>query len=121
MVNFDDGLTWGVAALRAIRDALRSHQVRFAGLRLCPQWFPMRHYLFLSVPHAIRKYVQRRYDPAEVEAGWHRLRARLRPEMIKLPAAAELCSFITDDALDPSTPRAKHYLFDEAWAAQLAE
>jgi hypothetical protein len=50
----------------------------------------MRHYFFLSVPHAIRKYVEKRYDPDEVDAGWHYLRARVRPEMIKLPAGAEL-------------------------------
>ena len=62
--------------------------MRFSGLRIAPQWFRMRHYLFLSVPHAVRRYVEKRYDPAEVEAGWHDLRPRLRPEMIKLPAGA---------------------------------
>ncbi len=94
------------------------HQVRFPGLRLYPEAFPMRHYLFLSVPHAVRKYVERRYDPREVEAGWHRSRARLRPEMIKLPTQAELRLYRSDDELDPSNPRTQHYLFDEVWAAQ---
>ena len=94
------------------------HQVRFSGLRISPQWFRMRHYLFLSVPHAVRKYVEKRYDTAEVEAGWHGLRARLRPEMIRLPAEAELRPYLSDDELDPSNPRAQHYLFDAAWAAR---
>jgi glycosyltransferase involved in cell wall biosynthesis len=89
------------------------HQVRFPGLRMYPQPFPMRHYLFLSVPHAIRKYVERRYDPAEVEAGWHRARARLRPEAIRLLGQAELKPYLSDDELDASDPRTQHYLFDD--------
>lgn len=94
------------------------HQVRFPGLRIYPESFRMRHYLFLSVPHAIRKYVERRYDSSEVEAGWHRARARLRPEMIKLPVQSELRSYLSDDTLDPSSPRTRHFLFDEEWAAR---
>jgi Glycosyl transferase family 2 len=92
------------------------HQVRFSGLRICPQSFWMRHYLFLSVPHAVRKYVKRRYDPAEVAAGWHRSRAALRPEMIRLPNETELRQYVSDNDLDPSNPRSQHYLFDQAWA-----
>jgi hypothetical protein len=83
-----------------------------------PQWFRMRHYLFLSVPHAVRKYVEKRFDPAEVEAGWHDLRDRLCPEMIKLPAEAELRRYRSDDEFDPSNPRVEHYLFDAVWAAR---
>jgi glycosyltransferase involved in cell wall biosynthesis len=94
------------------------HQVRFEGLRIFPQGFRMRHYFYLSVPHAIRKYVEKRYDPAEVEVGWHRLRARVRPETIKLPAEAELRPYLSDDELDPSNPRVQHYLFDAVWAEQ---
>jgi hypothetical protein len=94
------------------------HQVRFPGLRLYPEPFPMRHYLFLSVPHAVRKYVEQRYDPLEVQAGWHRARARLRADMIRLPPQAELRLYRPGEALDPSHPRARHYLFDEEWAAR---
>lgn len=94
------------------------HQVGFPGLRVSPHWFRMRHYLFLSVPHAVRKYVEKRYDPTELEAGWHRARARLRPETIRLPAEAELRPYRSDDELDPSNPRVQHYLFDAAWAAR---
>ena len=93
------------------------HQVRFPGLRMYPESFPMRHYLFLSVPHAIDKYIGRRYDPHEVAAGWHRARVRLRPELIRLPSQRELRPYRGDDLLDPTSPRTRHYLFDEAWAA----
>jgi glycosyltransferase involved in cell wall biosynthesis len=93
------------------------HQVRFPGLRLSPVPFPMRHYLFLSVPHAIRKYVNRRYDPAALEAGWHGWRAQLRSDLIGLPASAELRPYRGDDLLDPSDPRRRHYLDEMLEAA----
>jgi len=92
------------------------HQVAFPGLRMAPESFRMRHYLYLSVPHAILKYVRKTYDPAEVEAGWHRARASLRPELIRLPSRAKLRHYITDDQLDSSNPRTRHFLFDEDWA-----
>ena len=71
----------------------------------------MRHYLFLSKSHAVRKYVERRYDPAEVAAGWHRARAALRAESITLPSQDDLRDFVSDDQLDASNPRTRHYLF----------
>lgn len=93
------------------------HQVRFPGLRMYPESFRMRHYLFLSVPHAIRKFVERRYDPAAVEAGWSVWRAKLKPEMIKLPAQSELRTYLSDDQLDASDPRTQHYLAELVWKA----
>ena len=74
-----------------------------------PNSFRMRHYLFLSVQHAVHKFVHRRYDPVEVQAGWHHGRAGLKPEMIKLPTQGELRTYISDDQLDPSNPRTHHY------------
>jgi glycosyltransferase involved in cell wall biosynthesis len=93
------------------------HQIQFSGLRLWPQNFIMKHYLFLSVAHAHRKYVEKHYDPSEVAMGWHRARAALRPEFIKLPRQSELRAFISNDQLDASSPRRRHYLFDTDWAA----
>jgi glycosyltransferase involved in cell wall biosynthesis len=92
------------------------HQVRFDALRIYPQNFVMKHYLFLSIPHAHRKYIARTYDPSEVAVGWHRARAALRAEFIKLPSESELRRFVSDDELDASNPRMKHYLFDIDWA-----
>jgi glycosyltransferase involved in cell wall biosynthesis len=66
------------------------HQVRFPGVRMYPAAFRYRHYLFLSVEHAIRKYLHKRYDPAEIADGWHGWRIHLRPETIPLPSQAEL-------------------------------
>ena len=86
------------------------HLVRFGGLRMYPESFPMRHYLYLSVPHAIRKYVNQVYDPAELKIGWMGWRATLKPEQIRLPSQAELKPYISDDELDPSNPRAEHLI-----------
>jgi glycosyltransferase involved in cell wall biosynthesis len=90
------------------------HGVRFPGLRMYPESFKMRHYLFLSVPHAIRKYVERSYDPEEVHNGWHGWRARLIAERIELPSQEELRFYTSDDELDPSEPRTRHV--SEGWA-----
>jgi glycosyltransferase involved in cell wall biosynthesis len=86
------------------------HRVEFPGLRRYPEDFPMRHYLFLSIPHAVEKYVERRYDPAEVEAGWHGWRATASPAGFPLPSASELRSTATSDDLDVSAPWSQHWI-----------
>jgi len=93
------------------------HLVDFPGLSLDPRRFRAKHYLFLSVEHAVEKYVRPVYDPDAVAAGWHGWRAYLREGDIRLPAAAELRLFREDDALDDSDPRAEHVLDDAARAA----
>ena len=90
------------------------HVVHFPGLRMFPKSFVMRHYLFLSADHALRKYVQRNYDPKELAQGWHRVRSRLRPEQIVLQDEDELRYFVSDDCLDPSNPLKQHPLFTTA-------
>ena len=87
------------------------HRVRFPGLRMCPASFPMRHYLFLSAAHAVRKYVRQNYDPEELSLGWHRARSRLRAEEIVLQDEAALRPYTSDDRLDPSRPLRQHPLF----------
>jgi glycosyltransferase involved in cell wall biosynthesis len=84
------------------------HLVNFPGRRLYPQTLPMRHHLFLSVPHAIRKYVLKHFDSAEVQKGWHGWRATLKPDMIKLPSQAEMNTYVSDDQLDASNPHTRH-------------
>lgn len=89
------------------------HHVRFPGLRMFPESFRMRHYLFLSVPHAIEKYAARAYDSAEVRMGWHGWRVSIEPERIKLPSQSQLRRYVTDDELNASMPHSKHWL--AAW------
>jgi glycosyltransferase involved in cell wall biosynthesis len=87
------------------------HVVDFPGLRVSPEPFPMLHYQFLSVPHAIEKYVERVYDPDEVAAGWHVLRAALRAEDISLLPESRLRTYEGDGRLDASDPWSAHPLF----------
>jgi len=87
------------------------HRVSFPGLNVFPESFPMRHYLYLSVGHAVSKYVERVYDPNEVESGWHRRRAALRAEDVTLLSQAELRETRSDDDLDASEPWSTHPLF----------
>ncbi len=84
------------------------HRVRYPGLRMYPEFFKMRHYIFLSVPHALSKYMNRKQDPAALKKGWASLRAGLTPEKIKLPSQKELRPYTSDDELDPSNPRTQH-------------
>lgn len=91
------------------------HRVGFPDLRMYPSSFPMKHYLFLSVPHAIEKYVERRYDPREVRRGWHGWRATLSAEDIRLPSESELRVARPGDELDLSKPRKRH-IIDELQA-----
>jgi len=84
------------------------HRVRFPGLRMYPEFFKMRHYIFLSVPHALGKYMSRKQDSAALQKGWASFRAGLTPEKIKLPSQKELRHYTSDDELDPSDPRTQH-------------
>jgi hypothetical protein len=92
------------------------HVVQFRKLKMYPNSFPMRHYLMLSIPHAMEKFLGRNYDPDEVKKGWHRWRSGLTKEMLKLPSEKEMRTYVSDDQLDPSNPRKRHYLAD-IWAA----
>jgi glycosyltransferase involved in cell wall biosynthesis len=87
------------------------HRVAFPGLRMLPVSFPMRHYLFLSPAHAVRKYVRQAYDPLELALGWHRARSRLRAEDIVLQDEGSLRVYTSDDRLDGSLPLRQHPLF----------
>lgn len=92
------------------------HKVRFPRLRMYPESFKMRHYLFLSMPHALHKYVGKRYDLAELRKGWHHNRAFLTPEKIRLPSQKELHHYTSDEELEPSNPWTRH-----AWIVQQEE
>jgi hypothetical protein len=92
------------------------HRIGLPEVRMYPRDFPMKHYLFVSVAHAIEKYVDRDYDPDEVKSGWHGWRATLTPADVLLPSAAELRLARFEDDLDPRDPRGTHWLESRARA-----
>jgi glycosyltransferase involved in cell wall biosynthesis len=123
--RFQETMRWYYPFLSRFPDQLRAwkrqeapvdlassggHRVEFPGLRMHPRSFPMRHYLFLSVEHAIRKYVERRFDEAELVAGWHRARAALQPGGVTLLPESQLRVFTSDHELDSSNPWPRHPL-----------
>lgn len=90
------------------------HQVLFPDQRLAPTSFVLRHYIFLSVEHCIRKYTkQRTYSKREVdELRWHGWRARLGPTNVQLPKAEEM-KRVESGLWDKSDPRRSHcFLLD---------
>lgn len=86
------------------------HLIQFSGRRISPRRFRLLHYLFLSRAHAIGKYVNKVYDPEEVRDGWHGWRATLSAGDVQLPSQTALRTTLTDDDLDPSSPRTSHWL-----------
>jgi hypothetical protein len=97
------------------------HRVRFEGIRPYPISFPMRHYLFLSVAHAIEKFT-RRYAPEELEKGWWLERNELLSEDIVLTPERRLRQYISDAELDPHGWLSRHPLFEPAvWRILLGQ
>lgn len=86
------------------------HQVQFPRRRISPDRLVLRHYLLLSREHAIRKWVRRRFDPAEVQDGWHGWRASLTASDVRLPSSRDLRFTASDEDLDSSSPRREHWL-----------
>jgi glycosyltransferase involved in cell wall biosynthesis len=102
---------WKKQSARVALAASGGHRVDFPGLKMYPTAFPMRHYMFLSVPHAVRKYVNHSYDPEELALGWHRARASLRDDDIVLQDEATLRLYESDARLDGSRPLTRHPIF----------
>jgi glycosyltransferase involved in cell wall biosynthesis len=90
------------------------HKLNWPGMKLYPEKFPMKHYLFLNARHILHKYGNRKFEKAEIERGWHGWRMRLEEESIVLPSQDELKTYTSGEELDPSNPRKQHVA--ESWA-----
>ncbi len=84
------------------------HRVVFPDLRLCPEPFIMRHYIFLSRDHALRKYGDRVFSPRERAQSWHGDRAAVRPQTLRLPEPSQLKHLDAADTFDTSEPWTRH-------------
>lgn len=83
----------------------KGHRVSFPGLRMHPLSFPMKHYICLSAPHAVEKYVNGR--PGRRKGSW---RSTISADDVRLPSVSELRVARPGDELDPSEPRTIHFL-----------
>jgi glycosyltransferase involved in cell wall biosynthesis len=94
----------------------RGHQVEFAGRRISPEHLILRHYIFLSADHAVKKYGQRIYSKYEMEVlGWRRQNRRDwgKGALVLPPPTALRTLARATDPLDRSEPRRVHlFSFD---------
>jgi Glycosyl transferase family 2 len=95
-----------------VRLTAGGHRVQFPGLRMSPRSLYMRHYLYLSVPHAIQKYVHQGHTPEDNTGRKVRWRHIVRPEVVELPPASAMRTYTSDDELDPRDPRRTYWLED---------
>jgi len=102
------------------------HKVAFAGLRMFPESFRMRHYLFLSRAHACEKYAGRTRSEAEMQQQWGGWRTTLAQRLtagagpaLDLPRQDELRAYAGDDQLDAARPLTAH-VWSATWARRLS-
>ncbi|NND31575.1 MAG: glycosyltransferase [Saprospiraceae bacterium] len=62
------------------------HRIAAKDLRLFPVNHTLRHYILLSDEHARRKYLGRRFDPIDLEKGWHGNRLSFSEENLLFPS-----------------------------------
>jgi hypothetical protein len=80
-------------------------------VRLAPERFALRHYIFLDQDHAHRKYAERVFAETELAVGWHRNRSGFPPEAFTFPPADRLLKLPQSGshAFDRSEPKTTHY------------
>jgi glycosyltransferase involved in cell wall biosynthesis len=90
------------------------HDVEFPGKVVYERNFILRHYIFLSKAHALKKYGERRYSEQEVqERGWHGWRAGFRISWLQLPGPTELEFMNDQDSWRTDRPHSKHIFIRE--------
>ena len=87
------------------------HVVQFPGINSYPVDFKLKHYIVLSLDHAIQKYVKKTYDPKEI-SGSHGWRATADEHEFLLPSEARMRLYTSDDELDSSNPLIEHLLVE---------
>jgi glycosyltransferase involved in cell wall biosynthesis len=87
------------------------HLIEGPGLRIAPETFAMRHYIFRDQEHAFSKYTNRRFAVQGVARGWHRKRMNQPVEAFLFPPATSLKRLTNKDdhIFDRSEPWTNHY------------
>ena len=91
-VNADFGISGG-------------HRVHFEGIKIYPNPFILKHYIFLSKEHAIQKYTQKRKYSEENarKYGWHGFRVGFNEKNLQLPPLSRLKK-LKNNNFDTSEP-----------------
>lgn len=85
------------------------HIVKFPGIKPYPVDFTLKHYIVLSLDHAVQKYVKKKFDPKEIESS-HGWRAKATQADFLLPLESEMRIYTGDRDLDPSNPLKEHLI-----------
>jgi hypothetical protein len=88
------------------------HVVQFPGIHPYPVDFKLKHYIVLSLEHAIQKYVKKSFDPKEI-AGSHGWRATAKEHEFLLPSQSQMRLYTSDDELDAANPLKEHLLVQQ--------
>lgn len=80
-------------------------------VRLFPQNYILRHYIFTSQQHAFEKYGDRTFDNSELAKGWHRNRVNISRDKLLFPDKSDLKSIadVKSKQYDCSDPWKKHF------------
>lgn len=85
------------------------HRLSEHGRVLHPRNLVLRHYPFLDLDHAQRKYSRRRFAERGLAQGWHWQRRDVLPSDMEFPAPERLKTWIPGRPLDTSDPWPRHY------------
>lgn len=96
------------------------HVVAFEGMRIYPRWLAIKHYMFLSLDHALRKWGQMTFSPDMIRRGWGARRRQVNKDTLVLPPENELRVFSGDWALNPSFPERTHKVFRPSGMPEVA-
>ena len=80
-------------------------------LHVAEESLVLRHRIVHNQRQARQKYLQRQFNPQELQRGWHRNRLRLSARQLTFPDAAELEQLTSPSQrqLQHSSPRTTHY------------
>jgi len=87
------------------------HQLSGAKYSMYPTSHVLRHYIVLSSDHAKKKYLNRVYDPKDLEHGWHGNRLNFSEKNLELPQSSKFLIPLGENSPDlcKDVPSVKHY------------
>lgn len=85
-----------------------SHKALLKTQKLYPRNFILKHYIFLSHSHAVKKYSSRVFAQEEIQKGWHSNRLNLNEESIILPGKSNMKRLEQAKKFDRSDPVREH-------------
>lgn len=85
------------------------HSAEFENRHIFPENFILRHYIFLSKRHAVKKYTQRKFAPYELARGLHVKRASFAEEYFQFPDSDFVKQLTKDGKWDTSSPSKTHF------------